>query len=107
MMAPFPAVGRQRGVIHHRKPDVGRWAQHVLECRGHYTDDGDRYVLEQDLTSDNRPIGTEPSPPQAIADQRNERSARPIVGSLEVASQSRSHTQHTKIVGADALPVES
>jgi hypothetical protein len=52
-------------------------------------------------------MGTEPPSPQAIADQRDQRGARAVVGSLEVASQRRSHTQYAKVVGADALPVES
>src|SRR5690349_8183929 len=108
-MTPLPTGKWERGVVLQCRPDLRRRVQNILERTRQHSDDRDWRVCEHHLTSDDRGIGTEAAPPQAVADECDDRAAGPprsVVGRLEVASESRRHTQRTKVVGTDVLALE-
>ena len=63
VMPPLPAIERERRVVLQGQPDLSLWAQNVLESGRHDADNGDRIVVEQDLTSDDGRIGPEAPTP--------------------------------------------
>jgi hypothetical protein len=62
-MAPFPAVQRERRVVHQERPDVRLGCERVLELSRQDADHGDGDFLDRDLPSDDPAVGAEAPAP--------------------------------------------
>ena len=68
VMAPFAAIEGEGSVVLQGRPDLRRGTQDILELAGHDADHGDRIVLDQNLTADDRGVTAKAPPPQPVAD---------------------------------------
>ena len=87
-----PARGQvaEDGVVRQRQPELGgRRVRRRFEGRGHHADDRAGLLVEQDRFSDDRGIRVKPRPPDPLAQHRDRRSSRVVVGGRQRASEQR------------------
>ena len=107
VMAPLAAIGRERGVVLERSPDVGRGREDVFKIRGHHADDGDERAIESELAAEDGGIGGEAAFPEPVADDRDGGRVLDVVGRREITAQRGRNAERTEVIGSDALPFES
>src|SRR6202008_2199511 len=101
------AVGRQRGVILQRRPDLRRGLKDVLEGHGHDSDDRVEIAIERDLCADDTWVRAKAPLPQAVAQDRNLGAVKAIILGLKSTPDPGSDAQCGEVSGRNALAIET